>query len=160
MKFSLTGGFVDSLSGCYCVDVVLAMISVGGWSFIVSILLGGRLARFAIVTFRSWVRSNRVLFRRLFGSFIKICLRIFPRGWAKRSLGKIIEISCFWDLSDGEIKKVALEEQKIKEMTHGKTVKKIIVVKGKLVNIVISDWKYWKQDRKYWLRIFINDDYY
>jgi leucyl-tRNA synthetase len=39
---------------------------------------------------------------------------------------------------DDEIKKLALEDQKIKEIVAGKSVKKIIVVKGKLVNMVIG----------------------
>ncbi|MFZ6016070.1 MAG: leucine--tRNA ligase [Nitrospirota bacterium] len=42
-------------------------------------------------------------------------------------------------LSDDEIKKMALEEQKIKEIVGSKTIKKVIVVKGKLVNIVTSN---------------------
>ncbi|MBM4136079.1 MAG: leucine--tRNA ligase [Nitrospira sp.] len=39
-------------------------------------------------------------------------------------------------LSDDGIKERALEEQRIKEIIGGKTIKKVIVVKGKLVNIV------------------------
>lgn len=39
-------------------------------------------------------------------------------------------------LSDEEAKQKALEEQKIREMLNGKQVKKVIVVQGKLVNIV------------------------
>jgi leucyl-tRNA synthetase len=42
-------------------------------------------------------------------------------------------------LSDDEIKGRALEEQRIKEIVGGKTIKKVIAVKGKLVNIVIGD---------------------
>ena len=41
-------------------------------------------------------------------------------------------------LSDDEIKAVALENDKIKELTEGKQVLKVIVVKGKLVNIVVK----------------------
>ncbi|MFA4918082.1 MAG: leucine--tRNA ligase [Thermodesulfovibrionales bacterium] len=40
-------------------------------------------------------------------------------------------------LSDEDIKQKALEEPKIKEATGHKTIKKVFVVKGKLVNIVI-----------------------
>jgi leucyl-tRNA synthetase len=40
---------------------------------------------------------------------------------------------------DDEIKKIALEDQKIREILGNKEVKKVIVVKGKLVNIVIRD---------------------
>ncbi len=40
-------------------------------------------------------------------------------------------------ISDDEIEKVALEDRKIKEIIGGKTIKKILIVKGKLVNIVI-----------------------
>ncbi len=41
-------------------------------------------------------------------------------------------------LSDGEIKDKTLDEPKIKEILSGKAVKKIFVVKGRLVNIVIG----------------------
>jgi len=40
---------------------------------------------------------------------------------------------------DDEIKRLALEEQKIKEIVGAKTIKKVIVVKGKLLNIVIGN---------------------
>jgi leucyl-tRNA synthetase len=40
---------------------------------------------------------------------------------------------------DDEIEKMALEQQKIKEIVGAKTIKKVIVVKGKLVNIVIEN---------------------
>jgi len=42
-------------------------------------------------------------------------------------------------LSDDDAKQTALKEQKIKEMLDGKQIKKIVVVKGKLVNIVTSE---------------------
>ncbi|MBI4683602.1 MAG: leucine--tRNA ligase [Nitrospirae bacterium] len=42
-------------------------------------------------------------------------------------------------LSDAEVQNRALDEQKIKEIIGQKTLKKIFVVKGKLVNIVIGD---------------------
>lgn len=42
-------------------------------------------------------------------------------------------------LSDEEAEQRALDEQKIKEMLNGKAIKKVVVVKGKLVNIVIGD---------------------
>jgi leucyl-tRNA synthetase len=41
--------------------------------------------------------------------------------------------------SDAEIKEMALQEQKIKDIVGSKTIKKVIVVKGKLVNIVVGD---------------------
>lgn len=41
-------------------------------------------------------------------------------------------------LSDDEIRTLALQEPKIKEIVSGKMIKKAIVVKGKLVNIVLS----------------------
>ncbi len=41
-------------------------------------------------------------------------------------------------LSDGEIKEAALSNEKIAEFTQGKQVLKVIVVKGKLVNIVVK----------------------
>jgi leucyl-tRNA synthetase len=40
---------------------------------------------------------------------------------------------------DDEIKRIALEDQRIKEFIGAKKIKKIIVVKGKLVNIVIGN---------------------
>ncbi len=42
-------------------------------------------------------------------------------------------------IPDDEIKKMALEEQKIREIIGTGTIKKIIIVKGKLVNIVIGE---------------------
>jgi leucyl-tRNA synthetase len=42
-------------------------------------------------------------------------------------------------IADGEIKKMALEDQKIREIIGIKAIKKVIVVKGKLVNIVIGE---------------------
>ena len=41
-------------------------------------------------------------------------------------------------LNDDEIKEKALANDKVKELTDGKTIVKVIVVKGKLVNIVIK----------------------
>ena len=41
-------------------------------------------------------------------------------------------------MPDNEVKKLALEDQRIKEMIGDKSIKKVIVVKGKLVNIVIG----------------------
>ena len=41
-------------------------------------------------------------------------------------------------LSDDEIKEAALGNEKIAEFTQGKQVLKVIVVKGKLVNIVVK----------------------
>ncbi len=40
-------------------------------------------------------------------------------------------------VNDDEIRKMALEDQKIKEVIGSKTIKKVIVVKGRLVNVVI-----------------------
>ena len=40
---------------------------------------------------------------------------------------------------DDEIKKMALNDQKIKEIVGAKVIKKVIVVRGKLVNIVIGE---------------------
>jgi leucyl-tRNA synthetase len=40
---------------------------------------------------------------------------------------------------DDEMKKIALEDQKIKEITGKNTIRKVIVVRGKLVNIVIGE---------------------
>jgi leucyl-tRNA synthetase len=42
-------------------------------------------------------------------------------------------------IPDDEIKRMALEEKKIKEIIGNKPIKKIIVVKGKLVNIVVRE---------------------
>ncbi|OGW38949.1 MAG: leucine--tRNA ligase [Nitrospirae bacterium RBG_13_39_12] len=41
-------------------------------------------------------------------------------------------------IPDDEIKKMAIEEQKVKEYIGTRTIKKIIVVKGKLINIVVE----------------------
>jgi leucyl-tRNA synthetase len=42
-------------------------------------------------------------------------------------------------ITDEEIKAMALQEPKIKDIVGSKTIRKVIVVKGKLVNIVIGD---------------------
>jgi len=42
-------------------------------------------------------------------------------------------------IPDEEIKRMALEDRKIRELVGNKKVKKVIMVKGKLVNIVIGD---------------------
>jgi leucyl-tRNA synthetase len=42
-------------------------------------------------------------------------------------------------ISEDEIKRIALEDQKIRKIVGNKTIKKVIVVKGKLVNIVIGE---------------------
>ena len=42
-------------------------------------------------------------------------------------------------ISDVEIKEMALQQGKIKDIVGNKTIKKVIVVKGKLVNIVVGD---------------------
>ncbi len=41
-------------------------------------------------------------------------------------------------LPDADAKQVALEDDKIKELTDGREIKKVIIVKGKLVNIVVG----------------------
>jgi leucyl-tRNA synthetase len=42
-------------------------------------------------------------------------------------------------IPDDEVKKIALEDRKIREITGSKTIKKVIVARGKLVNIVIGE---------------------
>ncbi|OHE56039.1 MAG: hypothetical protein A2Z47_00725 [Thermodesulfovibrio sp. RBG_19FT_COMBO_42_12] len=42
-------------------------------------------------------------------------------------------------ISEDEMKRTALEEQKIREIVGNKTIKKVIVARGKLVNIVIGE---------------------
>ncbi|KKK86704.1 hypothetical protein LCGC14_2760580 [marine sediment metagenome] len=41
-------------------------------------------------------------------------------------------------LSEDEIRQVALDHEKIKKWVEGKTIRKTIVVRGKLINIVVS----------------------
>lgn len=43
------------------------------------------------------------------------------------------------DTHDNEIKGIALDDKKIKEIIGAKSIKKVIIVKGKLVNIVIGE---------------------
>jgi leucyl-tRNA synthetase len=45
------------------------------------------------------------------------------------------------DISEEEAKKVALESEKVKKWIEGKEIKKVIFVKGKLINIVINKTK-------------------
>ncbi len=42
------------------------------------------------------------------------------------------------DISKDELEKIALEDQNIQEWIEGKTVRKVVVVPGKLVNIVAN----------------------
>ncbi len=42
------------------------------------------------------------------------------------------------DIDDESLKETALADQRIRDLVAGKTIKKIIVVPGKLVNIVIA----------------------
>ena len=42
-------------------------------------------------------------------------------------------------MADEAVQKIALEDQRVKEMIGSKSIKKVIVVKGKLVNIVIGE---------------------
>jgi leucyl-tRNA synthetase len=42
-------------------------------------------------------------------------------------------------ITDDEIKRMALQEPKINDIIGGKTIRKVIVVKGKLVNIVLGE---------------------
>ncbi|MDP2737061.1 MAG: hypothetical protein Q8O59_04790, partial [bacterium] len=52
--------------------------------------------------------------------------------------GKVREnIEVLADISEEEAKKIALASEKIKKWLEGKEVKKVIFVKGKLINIVI-----------------------
>lgn len=41
-------------------------------------------------------------------------------------------------LSKDEVEKIALNDEKVKEAIEGKTIRKVIVVPGKLVNIVAN----------------------
>ena len=53
--------------------------------------------------------------------------------------GKIrAKVNVSADISKEEIEKMALEHERIREMTDGKTIRKVITVQGKLVNIVIG----------------------
>ena len=47
------------------------------------------------------------------------------------------QFSVATDTSEESIKQMALEEERIKKFTDGKEIKKVIYVKGKLVNIVV-----------------------
>jgi len=42
-------------------------------------------------------------------------------------------------IDDDEIRAMALQEAKIKDIIDGKTIRKVIIVKGKLVNIVVGE---------------------
>ena len=41
-------------------------------------------------------------------------------------------------LSDDALRKIALEDPKVRSFTEGKEIRKVIVVKGRLVNIVVG----------------------
>jgi leucyl-tRNA synthetase len=53
--------------------------------------------------------------------------------------GKIAErVSIPSDLDEEGMRELAMGLDKVKELTNGKTVRKVIAVKGKLVNIVAN----------------------
>ena len=42
-------------------------------------------------------------------------------------------------IPDDEIKKITFEDNRVREIIGSKTIKKVIIVRGKLVNIVIGE---------------------
>ncbi|MNG35326.1 Leucine--tRNA ligase [compost metagenome] len=53
--------------------------------------------------------------------------------------GKIIErVSIAADTAEAEMESLAKDMDKVKELIEGKTIRKVVVVKGKLVNIVAN----------------------
>ena len=54
-------------------------------------------------------------------------------------LGKVrAKVTVAKDVSKEELEKVALEDSKVQEFIEGKTIVKVIVIPGKLVNIVVK----------------------
>lgn len=79
------------------------------------------------ITYEPWPTYDET---KLVEDEIEIVVQIMGKVRAKLLVSK--------DISKEELEKKALENEKIKELTAGKTIRKVIVIPGKLVNVVAN----------------------
>ncbi|WP_164668308.1 leucine--tRNA ligase [Virgibacillus doumboii] len=79
------------------------------------------------ISYRAWPVYDQT---KLVEDEVEIVLQVMGKVRAKMNVAK--------DISKEELEKQALENEKIQEFLEGKTVRKVIVVPGKLVNIVAN----------------------
>ena len=89
--------------------------------------LWNRLGHSETITYEPWPEYDEA---KLVEDEVEIVLQVMGKVRAKMSVAK--------DIDKEELEKQALENEKIQEWIEGKTVRKVIVVPGKLVNIVAN----------------------
>ncbi|HLR51840.1 MAG TPA: leucine--tRNA ligase [Candidatus Avamphibacillus sp.] len=89
--------------------------------------LWNRLGHSETITYEPWPEYDEA---KLVEDEVEIVLQVMGKVRAKMSVAK--------DIDKKELEKQALENEKIQEWIDGKTVRKVIVVPGKLVNIVAN----------------------
>ncbi|MFD1040165.1 leucine--tRNA ligase [Virgibacillus byunsanensis] len=89
--------------------------------------LWSRLGYTETISYEAWPVYDET---KLVEDEVEVVLQIMGKVRAKMSVAK--------DITKDELEKQALEHDKIQELLNGKTVRKVIVVPGKLVNIVAN----------------------
>ena len=84
-----------------------------------------KLGHSGTITYEPWPKYDET---KLVKSTVKMAVSVNGK------LRDTIEVAL--DLDNAEVEKIALASEAIKRHTEGKTIKKIIVVKNKIVNIV------------------------
>ncbi|CDQ39261.1 MULTISPECIES: leucine--tRNA ligase [Virgibacillus] len=79
------------------------------------------------ISFEAWPTYDE---SKLVEDEVEVVIQIMGKVRAKVSIAK--------DTTKEELEKIALENEKIQELIEGKTVRKVIVIPGKLVNIVAN----------------------
>ncbi|MDN6160808.1 MAG: class I tRNA ligase family protein, partial [Staphylococcus equorum] len=89
--------------------------------------LWSKLGNTKTLTFEAWPIHDET---KLVEDEVEVVLQVMGKVRAKINVAK--------DMAKDELEKIALENETIKEWVEGKTIRKIIVVPGKLVNIVAN----------------------
>ncbi|WP_019375764.1 leucine--tRNA ligase [Virgibacillus halodenitrificans] len=89
--------------------------------------LWSRLGHFETISYEPWPVYDET---KLVDEEVEIVIQIMGKVRNKLKVSK--------DISKEELEKIALEDDKISDLLEGKTVRKVIVVQGKLVNIVAN----------------------
>ncbi|MUK90766.1 leucine--tRNA ligase [Ornithinibacillus sp. L9] len=89
--------------------------------------LWSRLGYSDTITYATWPTYDE---SKLVEDEVEVVLQVMGKVRSKISVAK--------DISKDELEKIALEDETIQEWIEGKTVRKVIVVPGKLVNIVAN----------------------
>src|SRR5690625_4602763 len=90
--------------------------------------LWNRLGNQNTITYEDWPTYDET---KLVEDEVEVVIQVMGKVRSKIKVAK--------DMSKDELETVALEDEKIKQWIEGKTVRKVIVVPGKLVNIVKKD---------------------